>query len=431
MNRHDFDEHDFDEHARHAVCIAPHWGHPGHLGGRRVERFRRWLETAGWRITIVRGGSADRHQDHSWGREIVIRDPLGFYRDDPESGPAPLVPRPPNRIRKCLAHLLLVPEPTIVWSRRARAAVDDDPGCRRCDLVLASSPPESSLLAAERLARRWNVALAVDMRDGWLDEPMLPLVSRSRLQRARHRRLEARVVGRARVLFVTSPIWRQLLITRYPDLASRVEVLTNVVEPVTGLSDPSSGRDGSGTELVYPGRIASSRPERRTADLMQLALMVATLRGGPGRFVLLGERSADEREEILSWSPDFQRHGWRLRVDPPVPESALADRLAVAHGLLVLSASRASLPAKLFDCLATGRPVLAAAPEDSAVALVAARIPRLHLEPLGPHDSGPGGVRAFCRSLTEPSHSWVPEEFTEPSLAKVFVDRLAEAVSKR
>jgi hypothetical protein len=378
-------------------------GASGPSGGRRTERFRTWLADAGARVTVVRGGSTDAEHDEDWGRVIVVRDPLGFYRDADGGRPLPLVPRAPNPLRRIAAHLLLVPEPTALWAWRARRS----PAVRRAvdeaDVVLASSPPESSLVAAADLARAGRTGLVVDLRDGWLDDPMIPLATLP-IQRARHARLERSVVRRSAAVFVTSEVWREMLVERYPAVRDRCVVLTNTVPDATAARRPPS--EGP-IELVYPGRLGASRRERSVEQLMVPTLRLAPLLERPVRLVFLGHRPPTEADQILAWHGRCGGVGWQLDVSAEVPEAELSSRLQQAHGMVVLSASRASLPAKLFDALASGRPILAVAPAGSALHRLAASVSRLSVVELDEPPSPPV-LEHFVAGLGAPPDHSVP-----------------------
>src|SRR5690606_12470965 len=107
----------------------------------------------------------------------------------------------------------------------------------------------------------------MDMRDGWLDEPMKPLLRNNSFQKYREGRLEKRFVERATYITLTSENWKELLTKRYPEIKSKVIVLPNTYPEFAGEA-PVSTNDGEllidGKEsytLVHAGRLSSSRPE--------------------------------------------------------------------------------------------------------------------------------------------------------------------------
>src|SRR5690606_25879260 len=124
------------------VVFAPWRGVETHIGNRRMDRFSRWFREAGWELTIIRAGRSD-HED-SVGDEyhITVRDPLGM-RGGPGGGPIARPGRAPSALRRWVGYAALVPDPGILWARRAVR----DPRVRlalaTADGVLADSPGES------------------------------------------------------------------------------------------------------------------------------------------------------------------------------------------------------------------------------------------------------------------------------------------------
>jgi len=407
------------------VIVAPYWRQPGHLGCLRVARYLRWLNDCGIETIVVRAGSDDRVETTGWGCEVTIRDPIGFYRDLPDGVYQALPLRRRSRLRRVIAYLLLVPDPLALWSKRAvrhPLAVEHGSGAR---WVLSSSPPESVHLAAEGFARRFGSRFLMDLRDGWLDESTIPLLRSSRLQRLRHRRLEKRLVVRADRILVTSEGWRRLLVDRYPNLAQKTEVLTNACPvgstPADVPDDSAAQRPSPDITLLYAGKVSSSRVERRMAHLFDP--LEAGLRDSParGRLVFVGNLGDDERRQLQYWNERLGDHGWRVDVEPPVDHDRALELMRSADGLLLLSSSMASIPAKLFDYLAAGRPILAVATAGSEVWVIGRRLPQITLVDFNDRTTF-GEVPRFISRCGEPGVSFaVPEEFSDEHVRELFL----------
>jgi hypothetical protein len=414
--------------ARKAVIPAPYWRQPGHLGCVRVDRFIRWLAGSGFHVVVVRAGSTDRTEGTPWGTEVTVTDPIGFYRDVPE-GEHPAIPlRRTNPLRRSLAYTLLVPDPLAAWARRAARHRSVLAAAQGADWVLASSPPESVHLVATALASRLDARSVVDLRDGWLDEPMIPLLSGSSIQRLRHRLLERRVLRRADRIFVTSDHWRLLLTDRLPLTGGRTTVLTNAY-PETGVEVGRAAATGDRLDdqltLLYTGKLYSSRAERRTRHLLDP--LAAGLRESPvrGRLLFVGNLTDDERRDLDRWRGRLVELGWQLEVRPPVARDQALEMIDSADGLLLLSSSVASIPSKLFDYLPSGRPILAVAPIDSAVWEVCERVSQVLLVETGGRDAG-DVVGDFLERCRQPATEFdLPAEFTEDHVREVFLGALA------
>jgi len=408
------------------LILAPHFGHPGHLGGLRTGRFQKWATRAGYPLIVVRAGSRDEEKKHDWGRVITIRDPFGFYRDPEDQSSEtrgeyrlPAKPRSANRFRQILAYLLFIPDPMLQWGRRVMSSS----ALRSLDFpprwLLASSPPESSLVIASRLAQRWKAELLLDFRDGWIDETMIPLLNASKIQRFRHRRLEKKVLSAAEAIMLSSDVWKHMLGLRYPELVSRMVVLTNACPPDFPSPKPVKGRQKR-FDLLYAGKIHTSRPERSCEQIFKPLLKHLD---GDGVLSFRGNLSRAEILQVKAYAPQMAERGWGVEVHPPLPRRKLWDEIAAADGLVLLSASRASIPAKLFDYLPSLRPILALVPGDSAVASLKNQIPQLFLASPG---SEAEGIVAFLKACREGHKASVPEEMEEEYLRRVFLDVLPE-----
>lgn len=406
------------------VIIAPYWLNPQHLGTIRIERFVRWLSVAGAEIVVVAGGSIPGCRIEPWGTLISIPDPLGIYRE-PDATATPGTP-PRRPLLRWLAYALLSPDPGIIWAWRAAKHPLVIRHCAEADLVLSSSFPESAHVAAAHLAARSETRLVIDMRDGWLDEPMKPILATSRLRRLREGALERRILGQASNIFVTSEQWRSLLIERLPGLSAKTMVLTNAYP--LGSSDPAVAAatvrpTDHRLQLLYAGRLYTSRAERRIDHLLAPLLLGLNQLATPGTLTFVGNLSAQEVEELVGWRPAYESAGWAIEVSgSALPRSEAIDLMRRADGLVLLSSSHASIPAKLFEYILARRPILAITPDDSAVASLAPDLGQLFaLDHRKPDTEAVSRYIAACRNGMPCDQ---PEKFDERHLRTVFLTAL-------
>jgi len=399
------------------LVVAPHFRHAGHLGGIRVGRFRAWASGEGRRIDVIRAGSTDDVIEDLRGRIVTVRDPFGFYRD-PKEVPGDGVPPSPRRrnlVRRVIAYLLFVPDPMMFWGRRVlRSPLCED--LPQPSWVLASSPPESSLVIARRIAERKRARLILDLRDGWMDESMIPLIGCT-IQKYRQLRHERRTLRRASTIIVNSEGWKDAISLRYPDLESRITVLPN------GCPDdfPSPAAFPAGEaplRLMYAGRISSSRPERDTGELMRF---LSTHLEGTGHLVFRGNFQVDEIRILESFRSGISDRGWVLEVLPPVSRRLLWEEFGRCHGLVLYSPSRASIPAKFFDYIGAGMPILALTPSESALSRLSGEVPQLF--PVDPVREG-RGVPEFLDACRRGCPARIPDIFREEKLKEQFLKLL-------
>jgi glycosyltransferase involved in cell wall biosynthesis len=320
--------------------------------------------------------------------------------------------------------MLLSPDPGILWAWRAsRNPLVLEHGAGAA-LVLSSSFPESAHVAAARLATLLGARLAVDLRDGWLDEPMKPLLRRSLLRRRREGLLERRILRQAGTIFVTSQQWRHLLSQRLPFTADKIVTLTNAY-PLECRSEAAvMNRPQQPFTLLYAGRLSTSRAERRIEHLLQPLLTGLQAIDQGGRLLFVGNLGQSELDALQSWRDVFMRAGWDLAVRAAVPRSSALELMRNAHGLLLLSSSHASIPAKLFDYLCARRPILALAPPSSAVAELAAQLPQLLVLDYRDAGAAKSTVDKFIRVCGDMPSYDLPPQFGEAHLRTVFLTAL-------
>jgi len=248
------------------------------------------------------------------------------------------------------------------WTLWRFAAVRD--GLRlirqqRPDVLWSTFPIATAHLIASRLHRRSGLPWIADFRDPMVQEgyPADPRVFRS-FQRA-----EADAIRAARLSVFTSPGAARLYRDRYPLHARRIRVLENGYDEdvFAGLA---AGRDSDkplnrgAVTLLHSGVVYPSERDP-TCLFAALAHLVAEGALVAGRFKL--RFRATGQAELLHGLT--RSHGLESFVEV-LPSLAYREALAEmvrADGLLVLQASNCNgqIPAKLYEYLRAGRPILA------------------------------------------------------------------------
>jgi len=412
-----------------AILFAPFWRQEGHVGNNRVDRFVRWLAEDGYNVVMIRAGSTDSERTTTWGKEITVCDHLGIYRDEILSTRALTLRRKPNKLRRALAEWLFNPDPTVVWARAAAKHPAVLSAMDGAAFILSSSPPESAHVGAWILSCRTSVPHIVDMRDGWLDEPLKPLLHSSALRRWLEGRLEARILRDAKAIQVTSDVWHELLCTRLPDLSSKVKVLTNGYPQHLPNTLPSE-RNPSGGELVliHAGRFTGSRLTQFPDLLLEPLLQNLSLKPANGVIQLIGSLSANELKQIEPFKSRFKSIGWRIECLGSIPRDDLLALLPKADGFLLLSATYAALPSKLFEYIVSKKPIFSVVDENSAAFDLCMRLPQCHVVRTGiKTDDGSSACFYLRRDAS------IPLDFTEDFLRVIFsktVNKFIESVRK-
>src|SRR2546427_1946856 len=131
-------------------------------------------------------------------------------------------------------------------------------------------------------------------------------------------------------------------------------------------------------------------------------------------------------EDVNCWKERLSAKNWNIEVKASIPHEALLQTLVEADGLLLLSASRAAIPSKLFEYLAVKRPILAATPRGSAVWRIGERLPQVFLFDYADADAR-ASIERFLQAIEETVEFSLPEHFAEPYLSRVFLDKVLAA----
>lgn len=404
-----------------AVIFAPFWRQLGHVGNNRIDRFVRWLFEDGYHVVIIRAGSIDGHRNESWGTEITVRDPMGLFRDVSPSGVQPHA-RKPNKLRRTFFYLLFNPDPSVVWAYLAARHPFVLEAVADAEFILSSNPPESAHVGAWKISRKLGLPHIVDMRDGWLDEPIKPVLQIFAFRRWQEARLEKIILNNASVIFVTSEVWRELLCERIPKLANKVTVLTNGY-PLSIPKTTSTEKTllDKGMVLIHAGRFSGS-DTRRTPDLILQPLLDAIKQKvSRGTIKLIGVLSVDELKIIDTFVSSFAEQGWHIECVDSLPRQQLLALLPQADGLLLLSASYAAIPSKLFEYIPSGRPILAVTERGSATWRICEKLPQAVLLESNAVDNEEC-VMIFLKMATCHNLETVtPANYTENTMKTIFL----------
>ena len=421
-----------------ALILAPYFRTPAHLGNYRVGRFIRWFGSTGAQVVVVTGGDRDEIVDTPWGVEVAIRDPLRLYggthtaMSAASAGAPSRRRRRPNAWRRTLVHTIFVPEPSVLWARRVVRHPSVARYAEGARWVISSSPPEAPHLAAQALARRFEARLILDLRDGWLDDPLRPVLRR-RWRQLVEAPLERRAMDAAAHVFVTSPYWRELLVRRLPGLAARTTVLSNAYPAYDAAGGGGAAERpaaealdvgaGPACTLLYAGRFTGSRADQRVEALLgPLAGGLPPRAPNTGRIRLIGDHTPADRESAARLEPILAARGWQVSWEPRVPRAELLRQYEAADGLLLLAVSPAAVPSKIFEYLPTGKPIFAVTRADSAVASILADVPQAFLADGRQDDRVARGFAEACEGGEVAAR--VPLAYAESQLRATFLATL-------
>jgi glycosyltransferase involved in cell wall biosynthesis len=265
-----------------------------------------------------------------------------------------------------LGRSVLLPDPEVAWLPDALRAGVRVVRERGIDVVLSTSPPNSTHVIATAIARRTGVPFVADFRDSWLANPHRRYERRSvRAKRAVEGRIARRALRRVAAISAVTPAIAEEARELAP-AGTPLRVVANGCDfdEFEGLTYARGAR----MRIVHAGSFFGQRTPRPF-----LGALAALLKGRPelrGRVgaAFLGELRPADREWALGLGlgDALALEGFR-----PHAEALAAMRAADALLLLVPRAGGRGLSVvsgKVYEYLAAERPIVALVPPEGDAA---------------------------------------------------------------
>lgn len=245
--------------------------------------------------------------------------------------------------------LAYFPDSNVGWFPFAFTAASDLIKRWKPHLILASAPPQTSLLVAARLSKKHKIPWVADLRDLWVDHQYY---HQPAWRRVFEGKLERQVLSSAAGLVTVSEPLAETLRNKY---GKHTTVALNGFDPSDYPTNPTVPyNDGClrilYTGVVYPGRQDPSPLFEALRDLGPLAEKLQVIFHG---FYL-----STIRELVAHYKLEH-----RVEVNKPVPYKESLKMQTEADILLLLlwtdQAERGVYTGKLFEYLGARRPILA------------------------------------------------------------------------
>lgn len=292
-----------------------------------------------------------------------------------------------------VAKQLLVPDPQVLWQPAAQLALARRLATGKDDAVVISAPPFSQFMLAPLARARPGVAVILDYRDEWSTYRTMYEMMGSRLGSLVGDSLEAGLLRSAHAVTTATEEFRDNLLRQFRFLdPARVTFIPNGFDPEdfpAELAQPPSDRFvityagtifklTSATGLLAGVRLLHER-EPALAKLLDIRFI--------GRIVDTELAAFDGSEDL-----GVRRLGYH-------PHASVVGELAASHLVLCILDDVPNVeriyPAKIFELMFLGRPILTLAPDGALTRLVT----RHQLgEVVGPRDA-PAIASALERAL--------------------------------
>jgi Glycosyltransferase Family 4 len=259
-----------------------------------------------------------------------------------------------SRARRVVRDFVYVPDAQVGWIPFARAAAVRALGASpTATVLLSTSVPYSTHLAAMSAARRSGAAWVAEFRDPW----STGVPPARQVHPARQRidwQLEDRILRTADHVIVTSDATRLQFLEAHPDLApERISVVTNGFEPIPQGAPPASHEQMT---ILYAGTVAAGED---VAPLLDVLDQLHARRPGLFRLRVLGPPQPWEPDSTLT--PD---RPW-LKLDGIVTPERARKAMADSSALLLAQSNPAYqsiIPGKVFEYVGVRRPIISVCP---------------------------------------------------------------------
>ena len=299
-----------------------------------------------------------RWRDKIWKR---FDPPHRVGKSEAEQRPQGLLGKVKSAARAQLQHFLF-PDPQVVWTgsaiRRASRLIPQ----LGIDSVFFNAPPFSLLKIAIELKRRFpHVNIYTHLRDDWVGYYMGRFDSPSPEKIAQTRAMERAAVEASTMVSIASPVWAEGLRHRYPDQSpQKFFCMTNGYEPEAFAGFPSPVRRAEKLSVSYFGTVYQN-PIYSPLPFFNAVEALPPQQRDRVQARFMG-RVQDEAK------PLFEHRSFDVQALGFMPKLKGIQMLKEADLLLVIANGPESHAGKLFDYLATGKPILALTYPDGAMA---------------------------------------------------------------
>ena len=361
------------------LIITYYWPPSGGAGVQRWLKFTKYIPSSGWLpvvLTVDPEYAAYPSRDESLYGEVpldveVFRtravNYFAFFNRDPSKIPHAGFASGNekglrNRVGRFIRGNFFVPDPRKGWNRYAYHKACSLIISQNISHIITTSPPHSTQLIGLRLKHRFpHIKWVADMRDPWTDIYYYDMFKPSLPARLADRRMERNVLSRADRIITVGHTLASLLSGKGENIAGKMSVLPNGFD-----EEDFEGIRPTVPEIftiTYVGTLSPAYPvdgfieavDALSTGGLSLALKFVGTVPESIRILLNDERKGYTTEFI-----EYCEHPEAIRY---MMESSLLLMIIPDH-----SSNKAILTGKIFEYLATEKPVLFLGPHDGDAA---------------------------------------------------------------
>jgi glycosyltransferase involved in cell wall biosynthesis len=364
---------------RRVLFIAYTFPPIGGAGVQRTTKFVKYLADYGWDASVltVEGGSVPVW-DNSFSGDIpasaIVRraktlEPSYATKASADGAPPrgllSSLTRGGRRMVHSAGRAILQPDAQVLWMPHAwkhgRRLLDETPH----DAIIATGPPFSCFLLGTMLARRSGLPLVLDYRDEWdLSNRYYENRQPGWYAEAVQQRMQRWVLRNASAVLATTEASAAALTERMQQagVSRRAGWIYNGYDPSDFDHVSVAPRNPDAFRLVYTGTLWNLMSVQPLLEAVRRISASAPALAARLEIVIAGRRT-DDQEKLLE---GFRGLPCRLTTHSYLDHDAALGLMCSADALCLLLADLPGadrwVPAKTFEYMATGRPILAVVP---------------------------------------------------------------------
>lgn len=303
-----------------------------------------------------------RFRDRIWKRVAPPRIAPELVTDGPPAKPGSRWMRPLKELARVAIQRIACPDAQAGWAHFATRAAFRIVERHGIDTVLLNTPPYSSMRIAVALKKRYpHLKLISDIRDDWMGY-YLPCFDSAATEHKRRlaAKLEEQLIRSSDYVSSVTPAQMRQISDRYPGQPAQKFLCTpNGYDPQVFREFQSRPHGQNGLIVTYFGSVYGN-PVYSPKTYLD-AVDVLNAPHVESRFI---GRIASEA------SPLFSKRGSGVRRLGFIPQAEGLRYLEETDLLLLIARDPTTHAGKLFDYLATGKPILALSPPDGEIARI-------------------------------------------------------------
>ncbi len=364
---------------KRVLVISYYWPPSGGSGVQRWVKMCKYLLSCGWQpVVYTPENPALTATDGTLEGDVppeveVIRHPIlepGHFAKKSTDAQVTPINAGKKTLRQRIAMWIrgncFVPDPRVVWVRPSVLWLTKYLRKHPVDAIISTGPPHSMHLIAKSLSARTGLPWIADFRDPWTRMFYFKHLSLTSLSERRHKRLEKSVLDAATRVVAVSPFvqeeFRQMTDTQ-------VELITN------GFDEDDFPAREAGTSkpahftILHAGLFAADGNPDALWRAMEKLTETDSAFASSLRLVLCGKTDREVLDSITGNAlVDYMENLGYLDHNEVVRH--IADASVLLLPLRKEPEYRATLPGKLFEYLASRRPILGIGQKDGAMAAV-------------------------------------------------------------